>query len=126
MLTAYKFRMYPTQQHQELFFEWFGAGRFVWNKALSLCETRLYNSDYTPGIYHILTKLANVVKVCYNATMKTFKYRIYPNKETSLLLNAWFGQTRFVWNCYLVTPEKPKHSPKTGTLKAIKWYNNDQ
>jgi putative transposase len=52
-------------------------------------------------IYHTLTKLANVVKVCYNATMKTFKYRIYPNKETSLLLNAWFGQTRFVWNYYL-------------------------
>jgi len=26
----------------------------------------------------------------------------------------------------VVTPEKPKHSPKTGTLKAIKWYNNDQ
>ena len=33
--------------------------------------------------------------------MKTFKYRIYPNKETSLLLNIWFGQTRFVWNYYL-------------------------
>jgi len=33
--------------------------------------------------------------------MKTFKYRIYPDKETSLLLNSWFGQTRYVWNYYL-------------------------
>ena len=33
--------------------------------------------------------------------MKTFKYRIYPDKKTISLLNTWFGQTRFVWNYYL-------------------------
>ncbi len=27
---------------------------------------------------------------------------------------------------YLVTPEKPKHHPKTGTLEAIKGYNINQ
>ncbi len=33
--------------------------------------------------------------------MKTFRYRIYPNKEVSTILNQWFGQTRYVWNYYL-------------------------
>ena len=33
--------------------------------------------------------------------MKTFKFRIYPNKNSISLLNTWFGQTRFVWNHYL-------------------------
>jgi len=33
--------------------------------------------------------------------MKTFKFRIYPNKKAISLLNTWFGQTRFVWNYYL-------------------------
>ena len=33
--------------------------------------------------------------------MKTFKFRIYPDKETISMLNQWFGQTRFVWNYYL-------------------------
>ncbi len=33
--------------------------------------------------------------------MKTFKFRIYPDKKTISLLNVWFGQTRFVWNYYL-------------------------
>ena len=33
--------------------------------------------------------------------MKTFKFRIYPDKETATTLNQWFGQTRFVWNYYL-------------------------
>ena len=27
---------------------------------------------------------------------------------------------------YIVTPEKPKHFPKTGTLEAIKGYNINQ
>jgi len=27
---------------------------------------------------------------------------------------------------YLVTPEKPKHLPKIGTLEVIKGYNNNQ
>jgi hypothetical protein len=27
---------------------------------------------------------------------------------------------------YLVNPEKPKHSPKIGTLEALKGYNNNQ
>ena len=33
--------------------------------------------------------------------MKTFKFRVYPDKQTISLLNIWFGQTRFVWNYYL-------------------------
>ncbi len=33
--------------------------------------------------------------------MKTFKCRIYPNKQTISVLDNWFGQTRFVWNYYL-------------------------
>jgi len=27
---------------------------------------------------------------------------------------------------YIVTPEKPKHLPKIGTLEVIKGYNNNQ
>lgn len=33
--------------------------------------------------------------------MKAFKFRIYPNRKTTELLEQWFGQTRFVWNYYL-------------------------
>ena len=33
--------------------------------------------------------------------MKTFNFRIYPDKNTISLLNTWFGQTRYVWNYYL-------------------------
>ena len=33
--------------------------------------------------------------------MKTFKFRIYPDKNTISLLDSWFGQSRFVWNYYL-------------------------
>jgi len=33
--------------------------------------------------------------------MKTFRFRINPDKNTISLLNSWFGQTRFVWNYYL-------------------------
>jgi len=33
--------------------------------------------------------------------MKTFRFRLYPNKNTISLLDSWFGQTRFVWNYYL-------------------------
>ncbi len=33
--------------------------------------------------------------------MKTFKFRIYPDKNTISLLDNWFGQNRFVWNYYL-------------------------
>ena len=33
------------------------------------------------------------------------------------------GNLNFV---YIVTPEKPKHFPKIGTLEAIKGYSNNQ
>ena len=33
--------------------------------------------------------------------MKTFNFRIYPDKNTISLLNTWFGQSRYVWNYYL-------------------------
>ena len=44
--------------------------------------------------------------------MKTFKYRIYPNKDTQIELNKWFGQSRFVWNYYL--------NKRTNTYKETK------
>ena len=53
MLTAYKFRLYPTQEQEEFFFQCFGAKRFIWNKALDLCKTRLYNGDYVPSFFEL-------------------------------------------------------------------------
>jgi len=47
---------------------------------------------------HLIT-LDNIIKLHYTSSMKTFK--IYPNKNTISMLNAWFGQTHFVWNYYL-------------------------
>jgi len=44
--------------------------------------------------------------------MYTYKFRIYPDKETSKLLIKWFGCTRYVWNWGLDI--KIQHYQKTG------------
>ena len=44
MLTAYKFRLYPNEEQQELFSKYFGCSRVVWNKALELREN--YYKDH--------------------------------------------------------------------------------
>ena len=33
--------------------------------------------------------------------LKAFKFRIYPDKEQSVLLSKFFGSTRFVFNYFL-------------------------
>jgi len=52
--------------------------------------------------------------------MKTFKYRIYPNKTTQTKLNQWFGQARYVWNHYL---DKRTIAYKE-TKKSLSFYDN--
>ena len=37
---------------------------------------------------------------------KAFKFRLYPNKEQSTLLNKTFGCTRFLWNQMLSERKK--------------------
>jgi len=44
--------------------------------------------------------------------MYTFKYRIYPNKETTELLIKWFGCSRYVWNWGL--DRKTQYYKETG------------
>ena len=44
--------------------------------------------------------------------MYTYKFRIYPDKETAELLIKWFGCSRYVWNWGL--ERKTKHYKETG------------
>jgi hypothetical protein len=65
---------------------------------------------------------------------QAFKRNKLDNEDIQDLINLMAGKViRYVSKHgnfdeveYLVTPEKPKHSPETGTLEAIKRYNNDQ
>ena len=45
---GYKFRFYPTQRQKELLKSYFGANRWVWNKALDYCST--YYSKYEESV----------------------------------------------------------------------------
>ncbi|MHC3995674.1 helix-turn-helix domain-containing protein [Thiomicrolovo sp. ZZH C-3] len=40
---AYKYRLSPSAEQAAVLMGWADAKRFVWNKALALCETRLSN-----------------------------------------------------------------------------------
>ena len=45
---GYKFRFYPTHRQKELLKSYFGANRWVWNKALDYCST--YYSRYEESV----------------------------------------------------------------------------
>ena len=45
---GYKFRFYPTQRQKKLLKSYFGANRWVWNKALDYCST--YYSKYDESV----------------------------------------------------------------------------
>lgn len=38
---AYKVRLYPTKEQQELMIKTFGCTRFVYNKALHICQENI-------------------------------------------------------------------------------------
>ena len=40
---------------------------------------------------------------------KSFKFRIYPNEEQTVLLNKSFGCTRFIYNYYLSNIKENKY-----------------
>jgi putative transposase len=51
---------------------------------------------------------------------KTFKYRIYPNKEQEILLSKHFGAKRFVFNYFLDQRKKTYLESK----KSLNYYDN--
>ena len=52
---------------------------------------------------------------------KSFKFRIYPNKEQTVLLNKSFGCTRFIYNQMLADRIKSYQENKDKDIKAIKY-----
>ena len=52
---------------------------------------------------------------------KSFKFRIYPNKEQEILLAKHFGACRFVFNYYL---NKRKESYLGEDKKSLNYYDN--
>lgn len=58
---AYKFKLEPTSEQIVILEEWFGARRFVWNKALALVLTRLENKYLVPR-YNELNKMLTLWK----------------------------------------------------------------
>jgi putative transposase len=58
---SYRFRLEPTPEQAAVFTDWCGAKRFVWNKALALCETRLANGHFIPR-FNELNKILTLWK----------------------------------------------------------------
>lgn len=57
MYKSYTYKLEPTQEQINHFKEWFGAKRFIWNKALSLCKSRLDNKDFVPQYFELCKML---------------------------------------------------------------------
>ena len=53
---AYKVRLYPTKEQQELIIKTFGCTRFVYNKALHICQ-ETYRTSKRPVFYDELSKM---------------------------------------------------------------------
>jgi len=53
---------------------------------------------------------------------KTYKLRIYPNKEQAELMTKHFGSTRFVWNYFLAERKQSYLESK----KSLTYYDNAQ
>lgn len=58
---AYKYRLEPTYEQASILMEWADAKRFVWNKALALCENRLVNGYSIPR-YSELSRILTLWK----------------------------------------------------------------
>jgi len=54
--------------------------------------------------------------------IKTYKYRIYPNKSQKILMAKHFGSTRFVWNCFLAKRKESYLENK----KSLTFYDNSK
>lgn len=61
MFRAYSFRLEPTQEQSDTFTQWLGAKRFVWNKALALCQLRLQHKHLMPR-FNELNKMLTLWK----------------------------------------------------------------
>lgn len=55
-------------------------------------------------------------------TLKSFKYRLYPNKDQTVLLNKTFGCVRFVWNQFVDNFNlwTPDYMPPVMTEQTLK------
>ena len=60
-----------------------------------------------------LTSLKSIMKVRGEALKKTYKYRLYPNAEQTVLINKTFGSVLFVYNKNMILLIKIKRNEGT-------------
>ena len=53
MYQSFKYRLTPTQGQADIFQQWVGCKRFIWNKALALSLTRLENKHFVPKFFEL-------------------------------------------------------------------------
>ena len=54
--------------------------------------------------------------------LKTYKYRMYPNKEQQQMLAKYFGSVRFVYNHFLAE-RKQQYEKKASVILSIQMVN---